>query len=90
MGYTYPELVGTPTRAQLVSYVNKAYGGPHTVVPVAKRQEPKPSASKSYTTRVEIANVGLPYNVNVFLGNVSGEAGEWAGLPSYAGKLPHL
>lgn len=88
--YTYPELVGTPTKAQLVSYVSKAYSGPHTVVPVAKRQEAKPSALKSYAASVQISNVGIPYNVDLFLGNVSGPVGDWAGLDSYAGVASTL
>ena len=99
MGYTYPELSNNPSNATLVASIKAQYSGPADV-PVtnakSKRQDPQPTKKTLYLAEAKLPLYGLddgagggsPYNLLVFLGNVSSHSAEWLlTLPRNTSKL---
>ena len=111
MGYTYPELVGTPSNATLISSIKAQYSGPSDVLvestpfsatqiaaQSSKRGASKPTMKHSYLAEVKLplfalsegSGGGSPYNLLVFLGNVSTDSRDWLSSEEFAGMASVL
>jgi len=101
MGYTYPELSNNPSNATLVASIKAQYSGPADV-PVtnakSKRQDPQPTKKTLYLAEAKLPLYGLddgagggsPYNLLVFLGNVSSHSAEWLDSEIFVGMVSTL
>ncbi|KAH7132594.1 hypothetical protein B0J11DRAFT_601212 [Dendryphion nanum] len=92
LGYTYPELVNSPSAANIITIVKNLYSGPATGGPpaAAKRQETTPTPKKDFMANIQIPNLDIAYSLYLFVGDVSGGADDWAGLESFAGITSSL
>lgn len=97
LSYTYPELVNNPSNATLVASIKAQYSGPSDVLVTAakktKRQEGASKTAELYLAEVTVPLYGLdngeggasPYDVLVFLGEVSSEPKEWMASEEFVG-----
>jgi tyrosinase len=111
IGYTYPELVGTPSNATLISSIKAQYSGPSDVLvesapfsatqiaaQSSKRGESEPTVKHNYLAEVKLplfalsdgSGGGSPYNLLVFLGNVSTDSRDWLSSEEFAGMASVL
>ncbi|KAF8514606.1 hypothetical protein JB92DRAFT_124714 [Gautieria morchelliformis] len=92
--YTYPELVGGPTPAEVALKVIKLYGGatfePGPVESL-KSLHPSPQSNSitqwSARVRSKQFEVGGSFSVLIFLGNVPENSSEWHTSPTYVGSF---
>lgn len=104
LGYTYPELVGSPPNTTLIADIKKKYSGPADVPVSAKsklrRQDSNSTESEKtlYLAQVKLPLHGLadekgnasPYGVSIFLGDISDDAKSWATSDSLIGSAGSL
>ncbi|ORX94962.1 hypothetical protein BCR34DRAFT_525763 [Clohesyomyces aquaticus] len=97
MGYTYPELASNPSNSTLVKQIKTLYGPATGFAAKYKRQNHLPSRSTKqtrYLAKVEFPvyglNAGAPYNVLMFLGNVSSDSKTWLGSEAFVGLASSL
>jgi tyrosinase len=103
LGYTYPDLANSPSNKTLVANLKALYSGPADV-PVtttgsqSRIQAETASSFTKYFAQVKLPTYGLddgddgaaPYNVRVFLGDVSSDAKSWASSDNMIGLASTL
>ena len=102
LGYTYPELANNPSNATLVANIKAQYSGPSDVLVTptkkTKRQEIKANNTELYLAEVTVPLYGLdngaggasPYEVAVFLGDVTSAPKEWSSSEEFVGLTSTL
>jgi tyrosinase len=90
-GYSYPELIGHPSNSSLVAQIKTLYAGPANGGTTTKlrRDQASKESTRAYLAQVTMPLYGLgegsPYNVLIFVGDVTGEAKDWLSLDTFAG-----
>jgi len=91
LGYTYPELANSPSNETLIATLVRDYSGPATGGSAkVKRQEQNSTTYQAYLADAQLPGTGSPYSLYVFLGDVNGEAADWAGEESFVGLASTL
>jgi tyrosinase len=91
LGYTYPELANNPSNETLIAMLIRDYSGPKDGSPASKvKRQEQNTTSQAYIADTQLPSTGTPYSLYLFLGEVTGEAAEWAGQPSFVGLTSTL
>ncbi|KAF2008582.1 Di-copper centre-containing protein [Aaosphaeria arxii CBS 175.79] len=101
LGYTYPELIGSPSNETLIANVTSQYGAATSTAAVTSNKR-QATGNETTTTTLYLADVSFPvyglsaeggsspYNVLVFLGDVDAEPAEWLFSKSFVGLVSTL